>query len=150
MKVLFKKVHPDAKLPTKTHDLDTGYDLFACEDALIYAKPIDNKTNVVSIGIEVAHIEPGYWFQICARSGLGFKFGCMPFAGIIDQNYRGIVGLKLILFENSLGFDGTLKINKGDRVAQIVFFPLIQAEIGWSEEKTQTDRGEGGFGSTGR
>lgn len=146
------KTHPDAVLPKRNHDDlvklnfdiagtgDTGYDLTAVEDVLIPARG----SNVAPVGIEVAYIEPGYWFKIEARSGLGFKHSVDPHFGVIDNQYRGNLGVKL--YNKS---DKDYQVKKGDRVAQIVFYPLISADIDWTEVKQDSARGEKGFGSSG-
>lgn len=147
------KTHPDAVLPKRNHeDLiklnhvieetgDTGYDLASVEDIVIPARG----SNVVPVGVEVAYIQPGFWFRIEARSGLGFKHSVDPHFGIIDNQYRGNLGVKL--YNKS---DKDHQIKKGDRIAQIVFYPLISADIEWSEAKEESARGEKGFGSSGK
>jgi dUTP pyrophosphatase len=143
IEVRFAKTHPDAQLPTRAHTDpgvgDSGYDLFAVEDVFIKAW----SSAVVPIGIKVAYIEPGYWFRIEGRSGLGFKKGVTPHFGVVDNSYRGDCGTKLYVFA-----DQDVQINKGDRVAQIIFYPLIEADVNWGEVE-ETKRGEKGFGSTG-
>lgn len=79
------KSHPDAKLPAANnkHPMtgDTGYDLYCVEGAYIQPK----QSKVVDVGLTVAYVEPGYWFQINPRSGLGFKYGIQPHLGVIDN-----------------------------------------------------------------
>jgi dUTP pyrophosphatase len=144
IQVRFAATHPDAKLPIRAHTDpgtgDSGYDLFAVESVTIPAW----KSAVVPVGIKVAYIQPGYWFRIEGRSGLGFKKGVTPHFGILDNMYRGDCGVKLYVFS-----DEEVRIEKGDRVAQIVFYPLIEADIQWGEVE-DTKRGDKGFGSTGK
>jgi len=137
--IKFLKTHPDAVLPKKAHDTDTGYDLTAVEDMLIPS----NGFNVVPVGITVAFISPGIWFRIEARSGLGFKHSIFPHFGVIDNSYRGDLGVKLYNFG---GHDYWVK--KGDRIAQIVIYPLLDHPVTWTTKIRETDRGENGFGST--
>lgn len=168
MEVKFLKTHPDAKLPEQNNQptdgtADSGYDLFAVERRII---PPVNKQSfimqtlgedshlvekyeigsvVVPVGLEVAYIEPGYWFKIEARSGMGFKFGVQPHFGIIDNQYRGDLGIKLY----NLGKD-EYEVSPGDKIAQIIFYPLIEAQMSFAESKHETVRGEKGFGSSGK
>jgi dUTP pyrophosphatase len=120
---------------------DTGYDIFAVEDKVIPA----NSSAVVDTGIEVAYVTPGYWFAIMPRSGLGFKYGLQPHLGTIDNPFRGGLGVKLYNFSDIL-----YEVKKGDRIAQIIFYPIIEPVISWSDEKIETARGENGFGSSGK
>ena len=120
---------------------DTGYDIFAVEDTVIPAKG----SNIVGTGIELAYISPGYWFRIEARSGLGFKYGIIPHFGIIDNNYQGNLGIKLYNLS-----DIDYGVKKGDRIAQIVFYPVVDSKISWTTEKIETIRGANGFGSSGK
>ena len=120
---------------------DTGYDLFSVVDIDIPAKG----SAIVDTGIEVAYISPGYWFAIAPRSGLGFKHGIQPHPGIIDNGYQGNLGVKLYNFS-----DADYNIKKGDRIAQLVFYPVIEPQISWSDESFKTERGSSGFGSSGK
>lgn len=120
---------------------DTGYDIFGVEDKVIPAKG----SAIVDTGIEVAYISPGYWFKICPRSGMGFKCGIQPHLGVIDNGYRGNLGTKLYNFS-----DIDYTVIKGDRIAQMVFYPVIEPRIGWVNEKVETHRNESGFGSSGK
>ena len=152
MIINFIKTHPDAKIPTQNHTgtgyvgitpistSDTGYDLYAVKDTVVPARG----SNVVPVGLEVAYIEPGYWFRIEARSGLGFKFGIQPHAGIIDNQYRGDLAVKLY----NLAYE-PYRVNVGDRIAQLVVYPIIEADMKFVETKEESERGEKGFGSSG-
>jgi len=138
--ILFEKVHEDAQLPKKNHDTDTGWDLFAVEDKTIPAKGRD----VVDVGIKVAKIEPGYWIRVSSRSGLSFKHGILAHPGVIDQDYRGSMGV--MLYNHS---DVDYEVKKGDRVAQMLIHYNIRMDVGWGEQH-DTQRGEKGFGSSGK
>ena len=140
--IKFIKTHPDAVLPTKAHADDTGYDITAVEDVMISA----GGCAVVPIGLQVAFIEPGYWFKIEGRSGLGFKHSIFPHYGIIDENFRGNLDVKLYNYNRAINYH----IKKGDRIAQLVIHSRINAYIEWAEKVTETDRGENGFGSSGK
>jgi len=137
----FKKTHPEALLPRRNNSNDTGYDLFAVEDVTIPSKG----DGVVPTGIQVAKVPENIWYLILPRSGMGFKHGIQPHLGVIDNGYRGDLGVKLYNFSNT-----DHKVLKGDRVAQIAYFPLISLEPQWSEEVEETDRGANGFGQSGK
>ena len=140
----FIKMHYDAVLPKAAHPDaltgDTGYDLVSVEDAVVPAKG----SVVVPVGLKLAFLTPGFWFKIQGRSGLGFKNGLQPHLGVIDNGYRGDLGVKLYNFSD---VDCTLP--KGKAIAQIVFYPLIQPAMLWTVTADETKRGEGGFGHTG-
>lgn len=143
IKVKFVKTHPDAKLPTANHNTpltgDSGYDLFSVSDVDIPA----GGSGIVPVGIKVGDLTPGFWFKIEARSGLGFKNGIYPHPGVIDNQYRGDLGVKLYNLTST-----PYSIKSGDKIAQIVFYPLIQAEVEWIDEAVETVRGDKGFGSS--
>jgi dUTP pyrophosphatase len=143
MSIDFVKKHPDAVLPKRNHDNpstgDVGYDVFAVEDTVIPARG----SAVVEVGLQLANITPGYWFRIEARSGLGFKHSIKPHFGVIDNPYRGDLGIKL--YNDS---DADVKIEKGKACAQFIVYEMITAYCRFVEEPTTTDRGAKGFGSS--
>lgn len=141
MEVRFLKTHKDAQLPKSAHENDTGYDLYSVDDIIIP----HNGSAIVPTGISVSYITSGYWFLILPRSGLGFKKGIQPHLGTIDNGYQGDLGVKLYNFS-----DTDYEVHKGDRVAQIAFFPLTLAYMSWTSDIEQTDRGGEGFGSSGK
>jgi dUTP pyrophosphatase len=146
-RVEFVKTHPDAQLP-KASTIgtigtgDTGYDLTAVEDVHIGVG--SNNSSLVPVGLTLAYIENGFWFRIEPRSGLGFKHSLQPHLGVIDNGYRGDLGVKLYNF----GSDA-YQVKKGDRIAQFVVYPLIQPQCSWAVEVAQSDRGSDGLGSSG-
>lgn len=144
--IKFLKTHPDAVLPERKHDDlttgDSGYDMTSVEDVLIPAR----SSRQVATGVTLAEMPPGIWFRIESRSGLAFKYDVSAFPGIIDNNYRGDLGIKLI--NNS---DKDYQVKKGDRIAQLVLYPLVVVLRNmWTDTITPTDRGSNGFGSTGK
>ena len=146
--ITFKKTHELAVLPTQGHPDpdgqgigDTGYDLVAVEDRIVPARG----SIVVPVGLTVSYIEPGYWFRIEARSGLGFKFGISPHNGIIDNQYRGDLGVKL--YNHT---DIPYEVKAGKAIAQMVVYELMQPSVMWRTEIDNTVRGENGFNSTNR
>jgi len=153
--IRFVKTHEDAQLPKRNHENmilasigtpiygthDSGYDIFCCEDKLVPAR----QAVEVETGIKVGYITPGFWFRIEARSGLGFKHKLCPHFGVIDNAYRGRTS---VLIYNNSDIDYIFK--KGDRIAQLVIYPLIESTIGWTEEAGSTHRGEKNLGSSGK
>ena len=134
------KIHPDAKIPTYAHNSDAGADVYAVEDVSIPP----HTTVLVSTGIKIA-IPLGYEIQIRPRSGLSFKstLRVANAPGTIDAAFRGEVK---VIMENTGNL--TVKINKGDKIAQMLIAPtpmIIWEEV---EELDETDRNEKGFGST--
>ena len=137
----FKKVHPEAVLPAYAHASDAGMDVRSVEDVVI---PPGGRA-LVHTGL-VMLLPPGYEAQVRPRSGLALKHGVtvLNTPGTIDSGYRGEVGVILANF-GSEGF----AVAKGDKIAQIVVAPVTQAAIEEAYEIDETDRGAGGFGSTG-
>lgn len=138
--VKVQKIHEDAVIPEYAHATDAGADIYAIEDMTI--KP--HATVLVGTGLKVA-VPAGYEIQIRPRSGMSLKTA-MRVAntpGTIDAGYRGEV---YVIMENTGNL--TYNISKGDKVAQMVIMPVPM--INWIEtnELDNTDRGEGGFGST--
>jgi len=136
----FIQLVPDAKLPTKAHDNDTGWDVYCTEEATL--NPGESK--VVPVGLQLAYITPGYWILIACRSGLGFKHNLTVHHGVIDEGYRG----SLDVLVRNLDKTRPYTFRKGDKVAQLVIYPLIQSNVEWAEEVHETKRGEKGFGSS--
>lgn len=145
MSLKFVKTHLDAVLPIRKHDDpvrgDSGYDVTAVADTIVPARG----AAVVPVGLVLADVPAGIWIRIESRSGLQFKHGISAFNGIIDNSYRGSLDIRLI--NNT---DADYKVAKGDRIAQLVCYPLYTMPTEWSENTTDTDRGANGFGSTGR
>lgn len=143
--IKFKRTHPDACLPSanNTEDSlgDSGYDLTSVQAVTIPAKG----SAVVPVGLTLAYVKPGWWFRIEPRSGLGFKYNIQPHLGVIDNGYRGDLGVKLYNFG-----DKDYEVLIGDRVAQFVVYPLIQPVCEWADEVEESDRGVSGFGSSGK
>jgi dUTP pyrophosphatase len=145
IRICFVKTHEDARLPERNDKTpligDSGYDVYAVEDAVI---PANNTANV-AIGLELGFITPGYWIRVESRSGMFFKHGITSFCGIIDAGFRGRISIALI---NNTNVDYLVK--KGDRISQLVIYKLIEPETCWVESKDITSRGDKGFGSSGR
>ena len=149
MKVNIKKTIPNVILPSRAHNDDAGYDLYACpyeHKGFGYEERIPpqmSKTFHTGIAME---IPKGYVGLVFARSGLGIKKGLKPrnCVGVIDSNYRGEI--MVCLYNDSKEWQS---VEYGDRIAQIVIVPSLQYEFNVVEELDETDRGENGFGSSG-
>ena len=141
MTLSFKRVHPDAVLPAYAHPSDAGMDIRSVE-ALIIAP---GKRALVHTGL-IANLPLGYEIQVRPRSGLALKQGVtvLNTPGTIDAGYRGEIGVILI----NLG-DAPFEVKVGDRIAQLVVAPVLQPTVVEATEIDETDRGAGGFGSTG-
>ena len=140
MKLKFEKTHVDAVLPEKNHSNDTGMDVTSVESVTIPARG----SAVVGVGLKFAYIEPGFWIKVEGRSGLGFKHGIMPHSGIIDEGYRGDAGIKLYNLT-----DVDYNVKAGERIAQFVIYANYPVEVS-EGDVVDSDRGEKGFGSSGK
>ena len=142
MTLKFKRIHPDAVLPAYAHPSDAGMDIRSVTDMMVPARG----RALVPTGLVVL-LPPLYEAQVRPRSGLALKHGItvLNTPGTIDSGYRGEIGV--ILFNSS---DVDFQIKKGDRVAQVVIAPVTQPVIEEAQEIDETDRGAGGFGSTGK
>jgi dUTP pyrophosphatase len=132
-----------AALPSYATDAAAGMDLLAFIDEPVTLKPLERC--LIPTGMSMA-IPEGYEAEIRPRSGLAYKFGItlLNTPGTIDSDYRGEVKVLLI----NLG-DNPFTVQKGDRIAQIVFKNVIKADWEIVEKLPDSIRGEGGFGSTG-
>lgn len=141
MNVKVMKLHPDAVIPTKAYEYDSGFDLYALEDTLIG----DGETKVVPTGLAF-EIPPGYELQVRPRSGMSTKTDLRVILGTIDCQYRGDVG---IIVHNLDKQNAVTAINKGDRIAQGVFQAIPLVQLTECTELSDSDRGANGLGSTG-
>lgn len=135
----FRKLHPQAKLPTRGSPLAAGLDLYSVEPLTILA----GQRAAVRTGLSVA-IPEGFYGRVAPRSGLAIEHGLDVLAGVIDSDYRGEIRCALI----NHGGEPVL-IKTGQRVAQLVIEAIATPEAVWTEELEETARGAGGFGSTG-
>ena len=158
----FKKAHPDAKIPTYAHEGDAGMDVYAVEDVTLYP----NTPTLVKTGL-IAEIPTGYEIQVRPRSGLALKQGITVWnsPGTVDSGYRNEIGVILLwspkcmsrltkegycLLQPSAHEPAEKMIWKGDRIAQFVVAPVTRCEPVEVQEVSDTERGKGGFGSTGK
>lgn len=137
-----KKLNDKATIPSYGSLCAAGADLYSCEDELIFAP---GETKLVHTGIAM-QIPDGYVGLIYARSGIATKRGLAPAnkVGVIDSDYRGEI---MVALHNHS--DADAKIEAGERVAQIVITPYLTVNFVETNELDDTERGVGGFGSTG-
>lgn len=155
IKLEFELMHPNAKLPAYAHDGDAGMDVFSAEDVYL----TKGVPTLVRTGLR-CKIPDGFEIQVRPRSGLALRGVTVWNApGTIDSKYRGEIGV-ILMYNNNECYtspDGTEVIPKvlhlirsGDKIAQLVLAPVYKAwPVKVDKVDTDTDRGEGGFGSTG-
>lgn len=136
-----KLLHPAAKVPTFAKPGDAGADLYSIENVMIHG----HKQKLVRTGIAL-EIPFGYVGLVRPRSGLATKLGIgMNSSGVIDAGYRGEISVTLINHS-----DLSYPIVQGERIAQILFVPIHEEfEFDVVDELSETERGQGGYGSTG-
>lgn len=140
-----KKLKESAKLPTSGSERAAGYDLYACIDSdSVTVAP--HSTAKIGTGLAIA-VPDGYFGAIFARSGLATKQGLRPAncVGVCDSDYRGEY---IIAIHNDT--DEERVIENGDRIAQLVIMPYLAVSFSEVDELDATERGAGGFGSTGK
>jgi len=141
MNIRIKLLNNSAKIPTKNSPDEAGYDLYSSDDHII--KPMERK--LVKTGIAMS-IPYGYYGHISDRSGLALKKGAHCLGKIVDPTYRGEIGVIIL---NTDMFE-SIKIQKGDRMAQIIFKQYETVDFIVEEELDESARGSSGFGSSGR
>lgn len=135
-----KKMQEGARLPLRASQHDAGADL-CCLDAFTLA-PGERKLIPTGLAIE---IPPGYYGRVAPRSGLAVKQGIDTMAGAVDSGYRGHLQVLLInLGQEPVSFDA------GARIAQLIIERIAVCDFEWAAELSSTERGAGGFGSTGQ
>lgn len=141
--IKIKKLNENAKLPDHGSAAAAGYDVFACIDESIELGP--HETKMISTGLSIA-VPDGYWVGAFARSGLAAKQGLRPAncVGVIDSDYRGPV---MIALHNDS--ESTKYIEPNQKIAQLIVLPFVYWDIEEVKELDETERGSGGFGSTG-
>ncbi|MFU2114979.1 dUTP diphosphatase [[Pasteurella] aerogenes] len=145
LKILDKRIGTEFPLPTYATTGSAGLDLRALIDAPLTVEA--GQTVLIPTGISVYIADPNLAAVILPRSGLGHKNGIVlgNLVGLIDSDYQG--PLMVSLWNRS---DKPFTVEIGDRIAQLVFVPVVQAQFNIVEEFMQTDRGEGGFGHSGK
>ena len=128
-----------AYMPTRAHDTDAGLDLYAMEDKTVPLKG----SAIFDTGVHI-EIPPNTAGVLISKSGLNVKYG-LTSTGLIDEGYTGSICVKL--------YNHTTEhyhVKKGDKISQLVIFPIIKPELEVVEEFSETERGNNGFGSSGR
>lgn len=142
MEIPFRRIDPDAALPEAQHPGDAGLDLRANTDVEV----LPGERAMIATGVAVA-IPDGHAGLVLPRSGLASKQGLTlaNSPGLIDAGYRGEVVVAAVNLDRT----ESVKVARGDRIAQLVIVAIPQVEPAWAEELPASARGGGGFGSTG-
>ena len=135
-----KKLSDTATIPTRGSEVAAGWDLYASQELVVPARGKAIITTDIAIAVPV-----GFYGRVAPRSGIAWKKHTDIGAGVIDADYRGPVGV--VMFNHS---DEDLQIEVGDRVAQLVIEQISMAPLTEVDSLDDTERGEGGYGSTGR
>jgi dUTP pyrophosphatase len=145
LKILDQRIGNQIPLPEHATSGSAGMDLRACIDQTLTLKPGD--TQLIPTGIAMHISDPGLCATILPRSGLGHKHGIVlgNLVGLIDSDYQG----QLFVSCWNRGKD-SFNIEPGDRIAQLVFLPVVRVDWEQVEEFESSDRGAGGFGHSGR
>ena len=128
-----------AKMPTRAHDTDAGYDLYSRDTIIVGAK----KDAIFDTGVHI-QIPAGYVGFLKSKSGLNCKFGIVG-EGVIDAGYMGSIRVKLY---NHSGRD--VKFSAGDKLIQLVLLPIFTPDLELADVLDATERGDNGFGSSGK
>jgi dUTP pyrophosphatase len=138
-RIFFKRLHPEARLPSRGSERAAGLDLCAVERVTL----APGGRAAVRTGLAVA-IPEGFYGRVAPRSGLAVRHGIDVLAGVIDSDYRGEI-LCALVNHGAEAFE----IEPGARVAQLVVEAVATPEPAWADDLEETARGAGGFGSTG-
>jgi dUTP pyrophosphatase len=138
-RLLFKRLHPEARLPSRGSTRAAGLDLCAVERLTL----APGARAAVRTGLAVA-IPEGFYGRVAPRSGLAVRHGIDVLAGVVDSDYRGEI-LCALVNHGSEPFE----IEPGARVAQLIIEVIATPESAWADDLEETERGAGGFGSTG-
>lgn len=145
VKILNDRIGRDIPLPAYATEGSAGLDLRACLDQALTLEP--GQTELIPTGLAIHIADPGLCAMILPRSGLGHKHGIVlgNLVGLIDSDYQG----QLFVSCWNRG-QTTFTIEPGERIAQMVLVPVMQAEFEIVDEFSDSERGAGGFGSSGR
>ena len=145
LRILDSRIGTEFQLPTYATPGSAGIDLRAMIDDPMIIWP--NETKLIKTGIAIYISNPGLAAYILPRSGLGHKHGIVlgNLVGLIDSDYQG--ELMISCWNRS---EDQFQINVGERIAQLVIVPVVQAKFKVVDEFVVSERGEGGFGSSGR
>ncbi len=140
MKLKIKRLKEDAILPTYAHPGDVGMDLYSLEDYDL--KPMERRVFFVGFAME---FDEGYAVIVKDKGSLPNKAGIHTMGGVYDAGYRGEYNIQLI----NLGQE-IYHISKGDKIAQLIVYPIVIAKLEETDKLSESSRGEGRFGSTGQ
>ncbi|MFW0837913.1 MAG: dUTP diphosphatase [Candidatus Komeilibacteria bacterium] len=140
MKIKVKKLYPEVQLPSYANQGDAGMDVFSLEDKIL--QPGERYLFKLGFAME---IPDGYVGLFWDKSGIAAKHGIHTLAGVIDSVYRGEFGVVML----NTG-DVSYEFQKGDKLAQLLIQPIANPELEEVAELSDTSRGEGGWGSTGK
>jgi dUTP pyrophosphatase len=145
VKILNDKIGTEIPLPSYATEGSAGVDLRACLDQALTLEP--GQTELIPTGIAIHISDPNLAATILPRSGLGHKHGIVlgNLVGLIDSDYQGQLFISCWNRGNT-----SFQIEPGDRIAQLVILPVVQVEFDLVSEFEQSDRGEGGFGHSGK
>lgn len=141
-KIKIKKLNDNATIPTRSHSTDAGLDLYASEDVSV------SRGTMIPTGIAV-DIPPGFEAQVRPRSGLSIRSSLRVTLGTIDSGFVGEINV----IADSVNVVGSTmyQVKKGDKIAQLVISPIETPEVEVVDEfDSKSERGENGFGSTGK
>lgn len=142
MSLKVKRLTETAKLPVKNQEGDMGYDIFSDEDITLTT----NNKDKISTGIAI-ELPKGYGAFLVGRSGLTSKTLLRINLGVIDNGYRGELHIMNdIIYKGS---NETVRIEKGDKIAQLIVLPIFDGDVVEVDDVSETDRGDKGFGSSG-
>lgn len=134
------KLDPGAIMPTRAHETDAGLDLYSKGTKVITSW----SSQVFDTGVHIA-FDPGTYGKIESKSGLNVNHSVVSCGGVIDEGYTGTITVKLY----NLGTE-PYTVHKGDKIAQLVIMPYLTPKMELVDELDETDRGDNGFGSTGK
>lgn len=140
MKLKIKKLHPDAIIPSYAHEGDAGMDLFAPERVELL--PGERKSIPLGLSMEIPY---GYVILLWDKSGISHKFGLKSFGGVVDSGYRGEVCAGIMNLS-----DKPYVFEKGNKVIQMLIQKVEEMEVEEVDGLSESMRGAGGFGSTGK
>lgn len=145
IKALSPKIGREIPAPHFATAGAAAMDLCACVDGPVTLAP--GQRTLIPTGIAIALPDAGHVALVFARSGLGIKKGiCLSNGvGVIDSDYRGQIGVGLVNLS-----DEDYTVQPGDRIAQLMVVPVVQPTLSFVDDLDETERGQGGFGSTGR
>lgn len=134
------KLDNGAYMPTRAHETDAGLDLYCREDKMLW----QGQSVTFDTGVHI-ELPKGYFGKIESKSGLNVNHGVVSLGGVIDEGYTGSIVVKLY----DLGSE-SYRFHRGEKIAQLIIQPYLAPELELVEELEETDRGNAGFGSTGR